>query len=447
MASDPLLHLTQRFAMYFIPVLIAILATGLARLYQRRSEGVAACRKLGLDPKSNIADEHAPHYDGAAQKDQAGKWTVKSLWTYPVKSCKGVELGKSNVTGLGMQYDRLFSFAHYTNRETSQEKPPNMGWSFLTQRQVPALTKVKTEIWVPDPSSEDYDEDHPNVLSQGVLVIKWPRFSAWPFLQRLLGHSIEMSVELPFDPTQDQIKRNGMEFTDMKIWKNQASALKLASTRDGSAQSASWIKDLLQYLDLECKRQNPPFISKAGHRNPGFTFDMTKPFALLRSDPSAPRQVFRNAPTKEVVGYQPIIGFQDAYPLHIMNLASVREVAKNLEPGSPLLSVRNYRPNMIIVGGDAYAEDEWKMINIGGATYYVSNRTSRCLLPNVDQDTGKKDAVEPNKTMMKLRKIDEGCPTSACLGMQMVPAVDGPKVVRVGDEVEVTEVGEHFYIK
>ena len=43
--------------------------------------------------------------------------------------------------------------------------------------------------------------------------------------------------------------------------------------------------------------------------------------------------------------------------------------------------------------------------------------------------------------------MDEGAGKSmGCLGMQMVP-LGGEGVVRVGDEVVVLEVGEHFYQK
>jgi hypothetical protein len=46
--------------------------------------------------------------------------------------------------------------------------------------------------------------------------------------------------------------------------------------------------------------------------------------------------------------------------------------------------------------------------------------------------------------MRQYRVIDKGS-KSACLGMQVSPLEDGG--VAVGDEVEVLETGEHFFLK
>lgn len=102
---------------------------------------------------------------------------------------------------------------------------------------------------------------------------------------------------------------------------------------------------------------------------------------------------------------------------------------------------------LIVTGPPPYAEDAWKKIRIGGSRYHVSCRTARCTLPNVDQDTGARDAHnEPYKTMAAYRKIDEGAAKWPCLGMQMVPMSGEEEGIRVGDGVVVEEVGEHCYI-
>lgn len=53
----------------------------------------------------------------------------------------------------------------------------------------------------------------------------------------------------------------------------------------------------------------------------------------IPDDIKAKREVFKCAPKKEEVGFQPIIGMADSYPLHIVNLASVRDVASRLPKG------------------------------------------------------------------------------------------------------------------
>jgi uncharacterized protein YcbX len=127
-----------------------------------------------------------------------------------------------------------------------------------------------------------------------------------------------------------------------------------------------------------------------------------------------------------------------------MNLASVHHVSSQLPKGSKPLSALRFRPNVIITGPPAFDEDDWAKARINDEEYHISCRTTRCKLPNVDPDTGIADLNEPGTTMRKYRVIDKGSP-SACLGMQATPLTYGE--IKVGDEVQVTERGEHFYLK
>lgn len=75
-------------------------------------------------------------------------------------------------------------------------------------------------------------------------------------------------------------------------------------------------------------------------------------------------------------------------------------------------------------------------------------------MPNVDQDSGFRHPVEPDKSLRKFREVDEGAPHMGCLGMQMTPLFEGAddpgameSWIEVGMEVEVLERGNHLYIK
>ncbi|MCJ1456004.1 hypothetical protein MMC28_006361 [Mycoblastus sanguinarius] len=392
-----------------------------------RQNDPSGCRKLGLRIQSHLADEHDSRYSGTEEQNDAATWRVKSLWVYPVKSCRGVELNRGTVISTGMEYDRQFSFAQLSSTfpatlDTRHEEKAKYTWKFITQRGIAAMAMVKTEIWVPDPSSTTYSTRHPSVRSGGVLVIKYPRVddgsSIWGNALRLVGGPSENIIYIPFNPTLEQIKSNGYMMEDMEIWKDKPKSMIMASTE----KQDPWIHELRSYLGI------------------------TNHLALFRVSKEQPREVFRCAPKKDQVGYQPIVGFQDAYPLHILNLASVHDVERRFEKSAPPLSALNFRPNIIITGGEAYAEDYWKRIKIADYEYYVSCRTVRCLLPNVNPATGKRHASEPNRTLKSFRCIDEGDPRNACLGMQMVPAIQDSKI-KVGDTITVLETGEHLYIK
>ena len=389
-----------------------------------------ACRQYGLQTQSNLVDEHDERYAFPQQEDGSTAWKVKSLWIYPIKSCRGIELGKATITGRGMEHDRQFCFAQLTSKpavglDGSRKEEAKRVWKFITQRTFAAMALIKIELWVPDPSSPKYSRSHPNVQSEGVLVLKFPRpandTGPWAVMKKILtaiGGSIEKTVHIPFNPTEEQKLKSGYAVEDMEIWKDYPTSLLMASTET----STPWLNDLRSYLGI------------------------TNHLALFRVGTEKPREVYRCAPNRDELGYQPTVGFQDAYPLHILNLASVHDVAKNMRRDAPALGARNFRPNIVITGGGAYAEDSWKRIEIGNFEYYVSCRTVRCLLPNVNPATGVRHGSEPNRTLKQFRRIDEGDPKNACLGMQMVPALEESRI-KVGDAISVLETGSHFYLK
>lgn len=415
-----------------ISILCCIPALMTAIIYfswvNKQEKDPKGCTKLGLRASSNLADEYAGCYsEGSRQNEGASRWRVKSLWIYPVKSCRGVELSQGTVISTGMQYDRQFSFARlqggFPASSSATDPASDYQWKFITQRDRPQLAQVRTEIWIPDPSSSTYTPDHSNVESEGVLVLKFPiqdGFWGWmsDIFVRLGGRALERSLQMPFNPTEKQIKEHGYATEKMTIWKDSPLSLMMAST--SPSQNNPVMKELSRFLNISSS------------------------LGLFRVFDE--RQVYRCAPRKEQVGYQSQVGFQDAYPLHILNLASVRDVRKRLPKGSPRLSALRFRCNILITGPEAYSEDDWKRIKIGESEYYVCCRTARCGLPNVDQITGVRNKSEPFNTLRSYRAIDPGAGKNACLGMQMVPALE-ESTVKVGDLIEVLETGEHYYLK
>jgi len=80
--------------------------------------------------------------------------------------------------------------------------------------------------------------------------------------------------------------------------------------------------------------------------------------------------------------------------LHIVNLASVRELERAL--GSPLNPLR-FRPNVVIDGPGAWTEFDWigNRIAFGDVELEVLKRTERCAATDVDPETGKRDTAIP----------------------------------------------------
>lgn len=86
--TAPSLHLLMSGAAAVVSWLL------FSRLLRVGSKAKLKGEKMGLE-KSNLADEFEYKPDGD------GDWKVKSLWVYPVKSCRGIELDEVNVVPTG----------------------------------------------------------------------------------------------------------------------------------------------------------------------------------------------------------------------------------------------------------------------------------------------------------------------------------------------------------
>ncbi|KAF2261490.1 hypothetical protein CC78DRAFT_348248 [Lojkania enalia] len=387
------------------------------------------CQKLGLQGQSNLADQYSKKYSQGSDPSASNPWKVKAIFIYPVKSCTGVELANSDVIRTGLKYDRQFTFGQCVTGLPTLQGKVESEWKFVTQRTFPRLAKVETEIWVPDPDAPGYSPVAEYVQSEGCLVVRFPFSPDAEFsLEGLKAYGKILAAKLqgrpepmvefkiPFNPPKDRIKKMKYGSEKLSIWKDTPVALNMAS------EIPSEVLEKLRY-----------------------TLGVTNPLTLFRIDTKKYREVFKNAPKKKDVGFQTIVGMQDSYPMHIVNLASVHHVASSLPKGyKKSLNVLRYRPNLIITGPPAFDEDSWKRAKTRDGEYHISCHTTRCKLPNVNPETGIADRNEPETTMRGYRVIDQGS-SSPCLGMQIIPLVEGE--VRVGDEVQVLERGEHFFLK
>ena len=81
--------------------------------------------------------------------------------------------------------------------------------------------------------------------------------------------------------------------------------------------------------------------------------------------------------------------------LHIVNLASVREIERIA--GRPIDPLR-FRPNVVIDGAPAWAEFQWvgRRLQLGTVTTDVFARTVRCEATNVDPSSALRDMAIPS---------------------------------------------------
>jgi len=185
-----------------------------------------------------------------------------------------------------------------------------------------------------------------------------------------------------------QVKDHGL--TKVNIWRDQCDAIVTSDEAD------AWFSD---YLGVECH--------------------------LVRMTDDMVRGVDQNyaRPGDEV-------SFADGFPMMLITEASLNDLNTRLEQP---VSMRRFRPNLVVDGEAPYAEDNWRRIRIGEVEFEGVKNSSRCIFTTIDPDTGiKNPAIEPLRTLSQYRRRPEG---GVYFGQNLIPRSGG--VVRVGDEIEV----------
>jgi uncharacterized protein YcbX len=129
--------------------------------------------------------------------------------------------------------------------------------------------------------------------------------------------------------------------------------------------------------------------------------------------------------------------FGDGYPLLLTTEASLAALNELIAAGEksgegPLPMVR-FRPNLVIGGGQPWAEDGWLRLRVGQAEFRVVKGCDRCAIPTTDEATAFR-GKEPTYTLARHRRWDG----AVWFGMNVVPLTPGA-TLRVGDDVEVLD--------
>ena len=139
------------------------------------------------------------------------------------------------------------------------------------------------------------------------------------------------------------------------------------------------------------------------------------------------------------------VGFADAYPVLLANAASMADLNSRMPTPLPM---NRFRPNLVVGGADAWAEDGWSRIKVGDAVFRVVKPSDRCVVTTIDQAKGESGGKEPLKTLATFRMSKDvfpdrfeafGLPPNSVLFAEnLIPDTPGVQV-NVGDAVEVLE--------
>ena len=120
--------------------------------------------------------------------------------------------------------------------------------------------------------------------------------------------------------------------------------------------------------------------------------------------------------------------FTDGYPVLVTLEASLEDLNTRLDAPIPM---GRFRPNIVVHGGAAWDEDQWRTIQVGGMTFDAVKPCARCVVPTTDQRTGARHPrQEPLRTLATFRTIPH---LGAIFGQNLVHRAPGQ--VAVGDPV------------
>lgn len=310
---------------------------------------------------------------------------ISKLFIYPIKSCYGIELSTVDVRPEGLDLDRRWVLIDADNK-------------FLTIRQLSKMTLIRPRL------SDD----------EGELIVDIPD-------EQNILHPV---LRVPTRPTRDHLDTNASLQT-IKIWQDSPQAWVYSESLTSELSAF-----LGQTVRLACKAHGA-----SDRQLPG---------------PSS----------SAVLGRETSVGFADFLPVLVASQKSLDDMnnklqdAKTVEERSPI-TIRRYRPN-IVIDGDAlvpWSEDAWKTISFqteGGNSLVldVTEVCLRCLVPNVDPETGVKNKHEPWDTGIQYRRIAAVSKYKPAFGMLAVPRPSSAQAeknqvickIKVGDALNMVEL-------
>lgn len=121
------------------------------------------------------------------------------------------------------------------------------------------------------------------------------------------------------------------------------------------------------------------------------------------------------------------LSLADAGPV----LATTRRSLGRLQEmigAEPVIEMARFRPNIVVDGDEAFAEDTWSSVRIADVEFRVQQRCDRCVMTTLDPVTAE-PGDEPMLTLRRHRQVDG----KAMFGIRLVPL--GLGTIRVGDSV------------
>lgn len=183
------------------------------------------------------------------------------------------------------------------------------------------------------------------------------------------------------------------------------------------AGDGDWISVRVWHNDLRLPHPNPAYSE-------WFSSFLRHPCRLVHLPDTVVRPV--EAPYNSP---QWRVSLADGYPLLLVGQASLDLLNQRLP--SPV-TMRRFRPNLVIAGSAAHDEDGWRRLRIGDVEIRVVKPCARCKIVLVDPETAE-SGTEPLQTLGQYRKKNQK------IFFAQNALVTATGVLRAGCAVEVLE--------
>ncbi|NKJ34165.1 MOSC domain-containing protein [Rhizobium sp. SG570] len=146
----------------------------------------------------------------------------------------------------------------------------------------------------------------------------------------------------------------------------------------------------------------------------------------------------KRAANPEWAGDDTPVTFSDGYQILVTTTGSLKALNANLAAhGEGAVGMERFRPNIVIDCDEAWPEDRWATIEIGGIRLDLVKPCARCIMTTQDQKTGSRDGPNPMPAMGRVRMSADRRVPGPLFGWNVVPRGEGS--VKIGDAVTVIE--------